>query len=304
MTRTIIYSAVLALALLGGNAFAQDKPAGPAKPTEATREQEGQLAFDAAMKAAKPGPVDVPLMQQAVLKLPTGYLFVPPVEGARLMRAFGNRTGSNFLGLVMPVDGAPWFATVDFQNAGYVRDDDAKTWKADELLQTLKDGTEAGNADRAERGFPPIEVSGWVEPPVYTSEKHRLVWAANVRRKGQTEGGSVNMNTYALGREGYFELNMIGAADVITKQGGRAQELLAGLTYVPGKAYGDFNASTDKVAEYGLAALIAGVAAKKLGAFALIAVFLAKAWKLVALALFGGVAVLGSLFKRRTPPAE
>ena len=40
---------------------------------------------------------------------------------------------------------------------------------------------------------------------------------------------------------------------------------VAALNFNEGKRYADFNASTDKVAEYGLAALVAGVAAKKLG---------------------------------------
>ena len=42
-------------------------------------------------------------------------------------------------------------------------------------------------------------------------------------------------------------------------------ELLADLDYNSGKRYEDFNASTDHIAEYGLAALIGGIAAKKLG---------------------------------------
>ena len=96
---------------------------------------------------------------------------------------------------------------------------------------------------------------------------------------------------------------MIGAEDVIMREKGRAQELLAALTYVPGKAYGDFQAGTDKVAEYGLAALVAGVAAKKLGMFALLAAFFAKSAKLILVALLGAAAVIGRLFKR-PPPAE
>ena len=38
-----------------------------------------------------------------------------------------------------------------------------------------------------------------------------------------------------------------------------------------GKRYGDFDSTTDKVAAYGLAALVAGVVVKKLGLLALLA---------------------------------
>jgi uncharacterized membrane-anchored protein len=236
------------------------------------------------------------------MDLPPGYAFIPPLEGARLMRAFGNRTGNDFVGLIMPVADANWIVTLNYNKSGYVKDEDAKEWKVDELLQSLREGTEAGNADRAERGFPPIEITGWVEPPGYASDTHRLVWAANVRRKGETQGGSINYNTYALGREGYFELNMIGPSETVLKEKGRANELLAALNYVPGKAYSDFQPGTDKVAEYGLAALVAGAAAKKLGLLAVIGVFLAKAWKLVAIAVFGGGALVKKLFGRSPPP--
>ena len=55
-----------------------------------------------------------------------------------------------------------------------------------------------------------------------------------------------------------------------------ATQLLEGLSYNEGKRYADFNASTDRVAEYGLAALVGVAVAKKLGLIALIGVFLAK----------------------------
>ena len=40
------------------------------------------------------------------------------------------------------------------------------------------------------------------------------------------------------------------------------QELLGNIEFNEGKRYSDFNAATDKVAEYGLAALVGGIAAK------------------------------------------
>lgn len=54
------------------------------------------------------------------------------------------------------------------------------------------------------------------------------------------------------------------------------------------------------MAEYGLAALVAGGVAKKLGLFATLGLLLAKFWKvlLIGLAVFGGG--LAKLFKRKT----
>ena len=277
-------------------------PAGPAASEGQQRQaidEEIDKSIAAAAAAATRG--DTELISQAILKLPKGFQYVPAEPGARLMRAMGNRTGSDFVGLVLPdpLDRSDWFFTLKFTKSGYVKDDDAKDWKADELLQSLKDGTDSGNEDRVARGFPPIEVAGWVEPPKYDAVSHRLVWAALVRRKAGATDGSVNYNTYALGREGYFELNMVGSPAVITAEKGRALELLGSLDYVAGKRYEDFNPSTDRVAEYGLAALIAGVAAKKLGLLAVFGVMLLKFWKLLAIGFFGAAWALGKMFGRK-----
>ncbi|MEZ5843247.1 MAG: DUF2167 domain-containing protein [Hyphomicrobiaceae bacterium] len=289
--------AFVALAFAATAAFAQ----GGGAPSPEARQKELAAAIEAGFKAATNGPASVTLIDQGTLKLPAAYVFVPKAEGTRMMEAMGNRTNANFIGLVLPAENARWFATLDFNKAGYVKDDDAKDWKADDLLKTLKEGTAAGNEDRAKRGFPAIEVTGWIEPPAYDKAAHRLVWAANVHRTGAPadQGNSVNYNTYALGRHGYFELNMIGAPDVIRANKDSAKLLLAALEYDLGNRYEDFKPGTDAVAGYGLAALVAGAAAKKLGLFAVIGVFLLKFWKLLALGavvLFGGV---GSLFRRK-----
>jgi uncharacterized membrane-anchored protein len=64
--------------------------------------------------------------------------------------------------------------------------------------------------------------------------------------------------------------------------------LLDATRFNDGRAYGDFDSNTDRVAAYGLAALVGGVAAKKLGLLAVAAAFLVKGWKLL---LIGGVAL-------------
>ena len=119
----------------------------------------------------------------------------------------------------------------------------------------------------------------------------------------QDEPLTVNYNTYALGRDGYFSLNMVTSLDALPQLKPVAEQQLAALEYNAGKRYSDFNASTDHVAEYGLAALVVGVAAHKLGFIALAGVFLAKFAKLIliGLALAGGG--IARFFKRSPKPA-
>ena len=130
---------------------------------------------------------------------------------------------------------------------------------------------------------------------------HRLVWSALVKRKIEEAGttGSANDNTYALGRDGHFELNLVTSADKVEGFKADAKKLLAALAYDTGHRYEDFNASTDRVAQYGLAALIGGVAAKKLGLLAVMAAFAAKFAKIIAVGAIALVAGLKSFFSRR-----
>ena len=78
--------------------------------------------------------------------------------------------------------------------------------------------------------------------------------------------------------------------------------MLAALDYKAGKRYQDFDSKTDRVAEYGLAALVVGAAAKKLGFFALALAFFAKFAKVILLAL-AGVGALAFKLLRKKPAA-
>ncbi len=256
-----------------------------------------QAAYRAAQQAMVRGAADVVLLDQATLKLPSGYLFIPKEQAARLLAAMGNRPGNDVLGMVLQErDDSHGFIVVRFIKSGYIKDDDAKKWNADELLSGIKEGTEEDNAERRKRGMREIEVVGWVQAPAYDPAAPRLVWSLSSKDKGASDSAErgVNYNTYALGREGYFSMNLVTGLNSIEAEKPSAHAMLAALEYKDGKRYTDFNAGTDHVAEYGLAALIGGIAAKKLGLFAVFAAFFVKFAKVI---LIGGIAVLGALVK-------
>jgi uncharacterized membrane-anchored protein len=289
---------LLAAAALAGHAQAADPPPSPKDPA---REQ----AFADADKAARKGPTDVELASQAVLHVPAGRLFVPQPQAGKLLNAMGNPGQDPRLqGLVFPSDGGDWFAVLRYEDSGHVKDDDAKDWNADDLLKSYKEGTEASNEERKKMGVPEMEILGWAEKPAYDAATHRLVWAMSSRHKGDADGApqGVNYNTYALGREGYFSVNLVTALAQLPQHKPAAHDLLAALQYKPGRAYADYNQGTDRTAEYGLAALVVGVAAKKLGLIAVALAFFAKFAKVILL----GLAVVGGAvakFWRRGPKA-
>jgi uncharacterized membrane-anchored protein len=242
------------------------------------------------------GPQTISLRNQGQLALPEGFGFVPVKEATKLMETIGNTTGDNFIGLIFPIrgDDAQWMVSVDYDPAGYIKDDEAKNWKSDELLENLKEGAKAGNERRAKLGIPALEVTRWIEPPAYDATTQRLVWSVEARDIGApaSADATVNYNTYVLGREGYISLDLITSATKVEAEKPVAKQLLSSVSFNDGKRYADFNSSTDKIAAYGLAALVGGLAVKKLGLLALAGVFLAKFAKIILLAFAGGAALL------------
>lgn len=276
-----------------------------AEPPGDARQEQAKAVREAIAKAMVRGPASVPLRDQATLDLPAGFGFIPRKEAASLMSLMGNPTGDELIGLLVPLSsqdtkGGRWFVSVQYDPAGYIKDDDAKHWDADKLLQTLKDGTEAANAERVSAGIPPLMVTRWIQAPLYETGSHRLTWSAEAQRKdGADPDPTINYNTYVLGREGYISLNLVTATSTVDQDKAQAGKLLGAVDFKGGKGYADFNSSTDKVAAYGLAALVAGVAAKKLGLLALFGATLVKFSKVILIAVAAFGAGISRWFKAR-----
>ena len=297
----------LAYAVLAALLSIQTLPASAAKADTASAvEASGQEAQQASDSIANyvddqiiQGPATVDLGNQAKLKLPAKMVFVKKNRANAMMREAGNATDPNRYGLILPEseneDGdTNWIVDLTFTDSGYIKDDDAKEWDVEAMLEQLKEGTEEQNKERASRNIPEIETRGWVEKPQYDAKTHRLIWSIDVLNKNEPDPNpTINYNTFQLGREGYIELTMIADLKSIDQYKPIVQELLGNIEFNEGKRYSDFNAATDKVAEYGLAALVGGIAAKKLGLLALAGALLAKFGKLI---IFGAVAA-GALFK-------
>ena len=258
-------------------------------------------AWTEAKAVAKAGPADVAIAGQATLHLPADRVFIPQPQAGKLLTAMGNPgQHTELAGLIFPKGEGEWFATLRYIASGYVKDGDAKEWKADELLSSYKEGTEASNEERKKMGVSALEITGWAEPPAYEATQHRLVWAMSSKEKGAPADANlgVNYNTYALGREGYLSLNFITDLKDLPAQKPDAKALLGALEFDKGKRYEDFDSSTDHVAEYGLAALVVGVGAKKLGLLAVIFAFVAKFAKIIFIAVVGFGAAITKFFKR------
>ena len=266
-----------------GSALAQEQP-----------KSESKYAWQA-------GPLEAKLGDQATLKLSEEYIFLGPQETQRILRDMGNFPSGQELGLVAGSKReSNWFVIIRFEDAGFVRDDDAANWNADEMLASIKEGTEASNEKRREMGFEPLTVRGWEEKPHYDQANNKVVWAISA---DDSQGTSVNYNTLALGRHGYMSMNLVADLKQLPELKPHAVILLSNLNFVSGKRYADFNSTTDKVAAVGLAALVAGAAFKS-GLLAKLLLLIVAFKKVILIAVAGGAAWVWKLMKSRSssPP--
>ncbi len=151
-------------------------------------------------------------------------------------------------------------------------------------------------------GIPALDIVGWVQPPKYDASQHQLIWSMKATSRGAAAGETaiINYNTYALGRDGYFKINLLTDDQHVESDKVQVHDVIKDIEYLDGKSYANFDASTDHVAEYGLAALVGGVVAKKLGLLAVAGVFFAKFAKIILLALAAGGAVVFKIFRRKS----
>ena len=243
------------------------------------------------------GPQKVDLGHGLEIDLPESFLYLEPVQAAKLMESLGNLGNQNLLGVIAQPDSS-WMVTIRYVEDGYVKDDEAEKMDADEILKTIREGTDEANKEREAKGFKALHVMGWSEPPRYVRNVHNLVWG--IRGKSDEDPEEVvNFNTRVLGRAGFASLNLIDGASKIEGSKPAVAQLLAATHYKPGSRYEDFDSKKDKVAEYGLAALVvggAGAVALKLVKVGLIAKFGGKILALLIALKKGIILVLIAIF--------
>ncbi|MDX1451646.1 MAG: DUF2167 domain-containing protein [Oleiphilaceae bacterium] len=237
----------------------------------------------------------------ATLNVPEQFYYLSPEDADRvLVDAWGNPPGQPTLGMlfpahVSPLDGASWGVTIAYQEDGYVSDEDAADIDYSELLADMQDETRAYNQERIDAGYPPIELLGWASKPHYDATTHKLYWARELQFGDEPEH-TLNYNIRALGRQGVLVLNFIAGMDQLPEIEANLDAVLAMAEFDQGHRYEDFNPDIDKVAAYGIGALVAGKVATKAGIFAAILIFLKKFGVII---LAGVAALAAKLYKNR-----
>jgi uncharacterized membrane-anchored protein len=276
--------AAIGVLLLGSTvAQAQDAPA-------------DRQAFIEKMRALDwvKGPTSVVVDGNAKLVIPDQYVYLDARNTAKFLELQQN-LGDGREVMVAPSN-MEWAAYLEFSDEGYVKDDEKIDAPA--LLKTLQQNTERGNEQRKSRGWSELRLVDWATPPVYNTATKRLEWATILDSK---DGRAVNFSTKILGRRGYTSVIMVTDPVNLQAAESRLDTVLTGYAFNSGETYADWR-SGDKVAKYGLAALIVGgvaaVAAKK-GLFSVLAGFLAVAWKFLVAGAVAAMAWLRRLFAKK-----
>lgn len=241
------------------------------------------------------GPSIGDLEGTAEVHVPAGFMFAGGDDTRVLMEAMQNPTSGQEMGFVAPTD-FDWFVVFEFDDVGYVRDDEKHSLDADAMLTSIKQGNEAANKERLRRGWSTLTILGWEQEPRYNETTHNLEWAI----RGQSEGEIVvNYNTRLLGRNGVMRVTLVTDPEALSSVLPEFANLLEGFDFKMGQRYAEFRQG-DKVAKYGLTGLVVGGAsavALKTGLFKWI-------WKGVVIGFLALVGFLKKLFGRKKPQSD
>ena len=227
-------------------------------------------------KSARPqiqwqdGPTQADLGNVAQIQVPKGFKFTG-IEGTKKFEELlQNPVDGKELGVMIPdlkdKDDSEgfWFVLFEFDPIGYVKDGEQANLNAQTIstiLDSIRQGTESSNQERRRRGWPTLSIVGWEKQPFYDPSSHNLVWG--IRGSSMEDGKpsySINYNTRILGREGVLSANLVVDPNQLKAIVPTYEKLVTGVSFKPDKNYAAFRAG-DKIAEYGLIALMTGGAA-------------------------------------------
>jgi len=283
---TLLLSALLGLAG-AAPVIAADTPAGDSG-RELTPEQQAFLDKLNALKWVR-GPATVTVDGNSQLVVPAGYRFLDKTGTDQFLEL--NQNLSSGSEVMIAPDSLEWSAYLSFAEEGYVKDNDKLDAAA--ILKSLQEATEDANAERRRRGWPDMHVRSWAIVPNYSSATRRLEWATLLESGGHQ---SANFLTKILGRRGHTTVVLAASPEDLPRAQNALNSVLGGYSFKAGDSYADFRPG-DKVAEYGLAALVLGGAAAiatKKGLWAVLASALAAGWKFIAV----GVVAIGAWLRR------
>lgn len=299
---------VFPLAASASNPKKRPGGASKAEPAKKTKEPEAEeiaakmAAFESQLEY-KHGRITLP-GDIATLDVPESFRYLSPEQADKiLVDAWGNPPGTKTLGMLFPSDVSPlaedgWGVVITYKDDGHVDDSDASGIDYQELLKQMKDDTAEGNKEREQQGYEPVTLIGWATAPRYDSSTHKLYWARELSFADVPQH-TLNYDIRILGRKGVLSFNAVASMNRLGDIEESMKQVMAFSDFNAGQRYADFDSKTDKLATYGIGALVAGTVAAKAGLFKLILGALLAAKKLVVVAVAAVGGFIARLFGRK-----
>jgi uncharacterized membrane-anchored protein len=237
--------------------------------------------------------------------MPQNFRYLDPEQSETVLVKLWENPPSQekTLGMIFPAELSPadpdsWGVIITCVEDGYVKDDEAASINYNDLLKEMQEGMREANPDRVKQGYKSLELVGWAAPPHYDKDSHKLYWAQELS-VADIPMHTLNYDVRALGRRGVLSLNAIASMEQLQAIEKDLRQVIGFVEFDEGHRYGDYVAGVDKVAAYGIGALIAGKILAKVGLFKLIIGALIAGKKFVIMALVALGAFLKKLFSGR-----
>ena len=230
-------------------------------------------------------PASAPIADKGHLTLTGEMVALGAPDTDRFLQMNGNLPEPN--SWMIAAGDLRWFAVFSFDETGYVKDDEEID--PDGLLDALKEQDKAAAAERKRLGLEQLTLEGWYVSPHYDTATKQLEWGTRLRDSQNKV--IVNYSTRLLGRRGVMNAMLVSNPETLQQDLSEFRGALGQFTFDSGEKYAEFK-DGDKIAEYGLAALVVGAAAAaamKGGA---------GFFKLIGLAIIGAFAAAWRLIKR------
>ena len=120
-------------------------------------------------------------------------------------------------------------------------------------------------------------------------------------RFGDSPVNTLNYDIRTLGRTGILSMTFVAGRDQLDEINASRESVLQMASFNPGRRYEDFDSNIDKVAAYGIGALIAGKVAVKAGLFTAALLLLKKFGIFVVIGFAAFARKLKDLFGRPAP---
>ncbi len=241
-------------------------------------------------------------------QIPKGFRFLEAKDAQRVLTdAWGNPPDDTTLGLIFPANLGPfdrtsWAVEVSYDEDGYVSDKEAASTNYTDLLKQMQDSANESNDQRKKDGYETIKLIGWAVPPRYDSGSHKMYWAKELEF-GKDPAHTLNYNVRVLGRRGVLNLNAIAGMNQLPQIQKDMKQVIQFASFSNGNRYQDYQPGTDKLAEYGLAALVAGGIAAKTGLLAKILLVLLGLKKFAIVLVIAVAGFVRKLFGGKHTPA-